>query len=376
MSSLRRVFHLGIKELVSLRHDLVLLLFVIYAFTVAVILSVHQAVEVRNAAIAVIDEDRSQLSARIREAILPPQFQPARLIEQAEAASGLNAGRYTFVVDLPPRLEADARAGKAPVIQVNVDATAVAQAFAGVSYLRQIVREETTRLLGTAAAAAAPAASLALRVEYNPNRDPAWFLSVAELLMMVTVLSMILPAVALLREGERGTIGHLLLTPLTPAEIMAAKIGAGAVVVQLGTVASVTLVIRGLLGVPLAGSLPLFLLGTLIFQFAATAIGMLLATAVRNVPQLVLALLLVITPIIFLSGVFTPAESMPPALARAMVLSPLRYYVEASTAILFRGAGLGMVAGKFGAMLGLGSVLFVVALRRFRAHVGAAGRGV
>jgi ABC-2 type transport system permease protein len=371
MSAARHVFWLGLKELISLWHDPVLLGFIAYAFTVSVIMSVNQAVEVRNASLAIVDEDRSALSSRLQEAFLPPRFQRPVPLSLEAMSQGLQSGRYTFGLDIPPRFEADVRAGKRPALQLNVDATAVAQAFNGASDIAQVVALEVARFAAPGEHTA-PSVRPVLRIRYNPNKAPGWFLSVAQLVMMVTVLSMVLPAVALIREREHGTIGHLLALPLTPAEILLAKIWTNALVVQAGTLACLEVVIHRYLQVPLAGSVLLFLGGTAAYQFAATAIGMLVATMVRTVPQFILLNLLIVAPMIFLSGVFTPAESMPPLLYRLMTVSPLRHYVDLSAAVLFRGAGAADVWREIAMMAGLGAALFAAALLRFRHQMGPA----
>ena len=371
MPALRHIFWLGLKELLSLWHDPVLLGFIAYAFTVSVMMSVNQAVEVRNASIAIVDEDRSALSTRLREAFLPPRFQRPVASSLDAMNRGLRSGRFTFGLDIPPQFEADVRAGKRPALQLNVDATAVAQAFNGASDISQVVALEVTRFVGTGQPAV-PSVRPVLRVRYNPNKAPDWFLSIAQLVMMITILSMVLPAVALIREREHGTIGHLLALPLTPAEMLLAKIWTNALVVQAGTLVCLELVVRRYLQVPLAGSVLLFLGGTAAYQFAATAIGVVVATAVRTVPQYILLNLLIVAPMIFLSGVFTPAESMPPLLYRLMAVSPLRHYVDFSAAVLFRGAALADVWREIATMAALGAALLGAALLRFRRHIGPA----
>lgn len=374
MESLRRIFRLGLKEFVSLRYDPVLLLFVIYAFTLDVVTATDQAVEVRNASVAVVDEDRSQLSARIADAFLPPRFKRPVHISHDQIDTGLDRGHYTFVVDIPPDFEADLKEGKRPEIQVDVDATAVGQAFNGSGYIQSIITEETNRFFGWHGGGRAPPVSAVVRIKYNQNMNPVWFLGIAELLMMITVLTMMLPAAALIREQEHGTIEHLLVMPLTPAEIMLAKVWSNMAVVQLGTVFCLYAVIEGWLDIPVAGSVPLFLFGTMLYQFAATAIGMVLATVVRTVQQFVLVMILVIAPMVFLSGVFSPMESMTPALHVLMRVSPLLYYVDFSFAVLFRNAGPAAVAQELVVMAAIGGLLFFLAMLRFRRHFSMAER--
>lgn len=374
MKTLRRVFHLGVKELISFRYDPVLFLFVIYAFSIDIVTAVDQAIHVQNAAIAIVDEDRSPLSARIESAFFAPEFQTPVQIAPQDVNAALNSGRFTFVIDIPPGFQSDILTSKQPEIQVNIDATAVAQAFSGSIYIQKIIEGEVARYLGPQGESPPLPVGTVTRIKYNQNMESKWFLSVAELLLMVTILTMMLPAAALIREQEHGTIGHLLVMPLRSVEIMLAKVWANALVVQLGCILCIYFVIRGYLNVPLAGSIPLFLFGTLIYQFTATAIGMVLATIVRTVPQYVLLSLLVIAPMIFLSGVFTPAESIPPALTQMMALSPLHYYVDFSMAVLFRDADLAGVMPELLIMAALGAGLFMLALLRFRAHFSMVGK--
>lgn len=374
MRSIPHIFYLGVKELTSLRYDLVLLLFVIYAFTLDIVTATNLAVGVRNASIAIVDEDRTQLSTRIGEAFLKPRFKPPVFIGPDEINAGLNSGDYTFVLDIPPNFQADVISGKHPEIQINVDATAVAQSFTGSVYIRQIITDEINAYMDKPAYAKPPQVKAAMRVQYNENMEERWYLSITELLIMITVLSMVMPAAALIREREHGTIEHLLVMPLRPGEIMLAKVWSNALVVQLGCLLCLFVVIEGYLDVPLRGSKFLFLLGTLVYQFTSTAIGMVLSTVVRTVQQLVLVILLVISPMIFLSGVFTPAESMPPVLSSMMMVSPLRYYVDFSLAVLFREAGIGTVAYELLIMSVIGGVLFALALIRFRIHFSMSGK--
>ncbi len=375
MRALSHIVRLGLKELASLRDDPVLVLFIVYAFSLDIFVAVDQSVQVRNASVAIVDEDQSPLSRGLFEVFFPPQFQHPQPLAQAAIERALDTGRYTFVVDIPPDFQADLLQGLGPSVQVNVDATAVAQAFTGSAYVQQIIEDEVRAYLAVPPPASTSPVSATTRIRYNQNSESAWFLGVAELLTMVTVLSMLLPAAALIREQEHGTIEHLLVMPLSPAEIMLAKVWANALVVQAGTLACLYLVIQGLLAIPLAGSLALFMFGTFIYQFTITAIGMVLATLVRSVAQFVLLLLLVIMPMIFLSGVFTPAESVPEALQWLMVISPMRYYVEFSFAVLFRDAGIAVLGRELLLMALIGAAAFAVSLLRFRQHFSAVGSG-
>ncbi|MEA5097591.1 MAG: ABC transporter permease, partial [Burkholderiaceae bacterium] len=130
-----------------------------------------------------------------------------------------------------------------------------------------------------------------------------------------------------------------------------------------------TLVIQGILKVPIAGSIPLFLCGAALYLFSAASIGIFLGTIARSMPQLGLLIILVIIPLQLLSGGVTPRESMPELVQTIMLGAPTTYFVRLAQGILYRGAGLNTVWPDFLAMTGVGMVFFVAAIARFRQSV-------
>src|ERR1700734_3943506 len=129
MRKVANIYWLGVKELRSFLHDYVLLGLVVYSFSLAVILQARSnSQELNNASIAIVDEDHSELSRRITHAFLPPLFQMPQLIAERDVVPLMNKGRYTFVIDIPPNFQRDVLGGRQPVIQIDVDATAMVQA--------------------------------------------------------------------------------------------------------------------------------------------------------------------------------------------------------------------------------------------------------
>ena len=169
-----------------------------------------------------------------------------------------------------------------------------------------------------------------------------------------------------MREREHGTMDHLLVMPLTPFEIAMSKVWANGLVIVIAVGLSLYLVVRAILGVPIAGSIPLFLAGTAIYLFFATSVGIFLGTVARSMPQLGLLFMLVFLPMNMLSGSNTPLESMPPWLATIMRASPSTHFVSFAQSILYRGAGIGVVWPEFLATALIGSLFFGLALWRFR----------
>ena len=279
MPSLGNIFWLGVKELRSFLHDFVLLGLVLYTFTFAVYSqSLSNSQELHDAAIAIVDEDHSQLSARIAQVFLPPYFKPPAQVTAGQIDHLMDTARYTFVLDIPPHFQRDEEAARIPAIQVNVDATAAMQAGVGAGYIEQILEREIARAVTRADVTPPTPVTLAVRVAYNPNITTAWFTSVMGIINNVTMLAIILAGAAIIREREHGTMDHLLAMPLRPFEIAMAKVWANGFVILVAVALSLWLVVKALLVLPITGSIPLFLLGTALYLFFATAIGIFLGT--------------------------------------------------------------------------------------------------
>ena len=369
---LANIYRLGLKEFVSLRRDPVLVFFLIYAFSYAVYVpAATTGLELRNASVAFVDEDRSQLSARLRDAVAAPYFKRPAQIALGDVDPGLDTGQYTFVVDVPPDFESDVLAGRRPELQVLVDATAMGQAATGSGYLQRILADEISAFVARQRGGAASPAPIetAVRIAFNPNLYQSWYLGVVQLINNVTMLAIVLTGAALLREREHGTIEHLLVMPLSPLEIALAKVWANGLVIVVAVMASLGFVVHGALGVPIRGSVPLFLAGTVAYLFSTSAIGIFMSTFVRSMPQFGLLLVPVVFPMIILSGGMTPIESMPVPLQALMRILPSPHFMAFSTAVLYRGAGFSAVWRAFLAVAAIGAVFFAGALLRFRASV-------
>jgi ABC-2 type transport system permease protein len=367
---LKNVYRLGLKEMISLRHDPVLVLLIIYSFTIAIVAPARGVkLELVNASAAVVDEDRSQLSRRIIDSLQQPYFQPPVLIDIHEIDAAMDAGRYTFVIDIPRLLQADLSEGKRPAVQVNVDATAMAQAGAGARYIESVLAEQVGDFLAARPVEAGQPVAAVTRLVFNPNGNSTWFMAVMQLVNMCTLLGILLTGAALIREREHGTIEHLLVMPLTAAEIMLAKVWANALVILVAATLSVFIVIRGVLEVPIAGSFALFLLGLITYLASLAAIGILLATVARSMPQFGLLSIPVFLVMYMLSGANTPLDAMPEILQRLMLASPTTHFVAFSQSVVFRGAGLDIVWPQLLSTAGIGAVAFLAALARFRRTV-------
>ncbi|WP_417807206.1 ABC transporter permease [Thioclava sp.] len=373
MRHLSNILWLAWKEMLSLWRELLLLVLVIYSFGPGMYIESSGAGEtISNTAVTFVDEDRSSLSRALQTALYPPYFLPPMTAEASDIDRLMDWGETIFVVVVPRGFEADVRAGRSPTIQINIDATKTMQASVGTGYLLANINAEVARFAAGQNVAQASPVDLVLRRSFNPAGNSVWLSAISGLLNQLSMLTIVLTGAALIREREHGTIEHLLVMPLNAIEIALAKILANGFVVFVAFVFSLFVVVEGALKVPFAGSEGLLLAGTAIYLFAAAAIGILLGIVARTMAQFALLIMLVIMPIMILSGGMSPIESQPLWLQPITWLLPSRHYMDFAIAITYRGAGLSVVWLEFLWTFLLGAAVLLLSLLLFRRSV--AGR--
>ncbi|MBP9218767.1 MAG: ABC transporter permease [Sterolibacterium sp.] len=365
--SLQNIYRLGLKELFSLKSDLVLVFLIVFSFTYAIYQPAKNAtLGVINASIAIVDEDHSSFSRSLKDALRPPYFLPPAEIGIDEIDRLMDEGRYTFVIDIPPRFEADLKAGRQPTLQILADASAVTQAGVGASYLQSIITRALIDFSWGKNVQIKTPIKLVTRAKFNANLDSTWLMAINELINNITLLAMFLAGAALIREREHGTIEHLLVMPLRPYEIMLAKVWANGLVIVIAATLSLQFVAKGWLALPVAGSVPLFIAGIILYLFSTTALGIFLGTLARTMPQFALLALPVFIVMNLLSGGITPLDEMPPAVRAVMLISPSTHFTSFAQSVLYRSAGLDVVWRDLAWCTAIGALYFSGALLRFR----------
>jgi ABC-2 type transport system permease protein len=365
---LANIYFLMIKELRGLRSDPIMLGLVAYSFSIAIYaVATGASTEATNLSVAIVDEDHSDLSRRIADGLTPPTFQPAVQIAATEIDAGMDAQRFLYVIEIPPKFESDIRAGQRPSVQINVDATAVAQAANGMTYIENVILTYVTQLVTESEGLSGAPVKVVTRAKFNPNYKSSWFTAVMQVINNVTMLIVILTGAALIREREQGTVEHLLVMPVVPAEIMLSKILANGIVILVGAELSLLFVVQWWLKVPIAGSPVLFLGGSCFYVFTVAALGIGLGTVASTMGQFGLLSIPVLLIMMLLSGSSTPMESMPVWLQYIMnVISPTPHFVVFAQDVLYRGADFSIVWPEILAMAVIGAVYFGFALHRFR----------
>ena len=370
----RRIGVMVMKELRQLSRDKALIGFFFWAFIMDVYLAGSgTSMQLTNAGFVVHDTDHSASSRELIDRFHPPYFRfDGEVMHPKDGLRRLDFGEDVVLLDIPPRFHETLVSGEPTAVQMQVAATHSPQGLSAASYGARIVGEfgleSSLQRMGVSmeGGAALPVVRSEHRVWYNPNQDESWFMSISEVLTITTIFSVLLPAAALVRERERGTVEQLLVSPLTPFQIMVPKVIAMTLVILAGTAMSLFGILHGIFNVPMKGSLLLYFVMTTLYVFTTAGLGLVAATIATNQAQVSLMTILVVAPMINLSGTWTPPEAMPFWLRELMQLSPLYHFVNISYGIQLKGVGLDILWPSIVSMLALGGALFGFGMWRFR----------
>lgn len=370
----RRIAVMTRKELLQLFRDVPLMGFLIYSFTLSVYVTGNGIqTQLMNAGLLVSDADRSVSSRELISRFHPPYFRfDGELTHPNEGFLRLDRGSSMMVLDIPSRFHEALAAGEPTAVQLLVDTTNSPQGLSAAGYAARIVGQFSQELIMTrngqtgSSSTTVPMILSDHRVWFNQDQNETWFESISHLLRMITIFAVLLPAAALVREKERGTVEQLLVSPLTPAQIMLPKVVAMTLVILGATAVALFGVMLPVFGVPIRGSIALLFFLTALFIVATAGIGVFASTVTKNQAQVGMMTLLVVAPMLLLSGIFTPLETMPAWVRYLMALSPLRYFIEIAYGILLKGIGLEMLWSQALSMVALGGSLFGFGMWRFR----------
>lgn len=366
-----------LKEFRQLASDRAILLILAWGFLGAVYIAGRAInMDIQNYPVAVLDLSRSPDSRELIARLRQPYFKVVALLDSDAALSdALDRGHASLGLVIPPGFARDIQAGEGR-FQVISDGSQSQMATLAGGYITQLVGDYSVELLGRRLGspprllARLPQVDARPRVEFNPNITSAWFSSLLEMFNIITMISMLLTAAAMVREKEHGTLEQLLVSPLRPAELFAAKIIPTVAVVLLLSPLSLLGIVRGVFDTPLRGSLLLFYGVSVLYITSVASLGIYIALLARNLAQAMMVLFLILFPMLFLSGATTPPESMAPWMRYATLISPMRYYIDFGYQVLFKGNGLAYVWHDILGMLVLGGLMFGFSVARFRRMLG------
>lgn len=361
------------KEVTQLLRDRILIFILVWAFTGMIYIADRGvSLEVKNFPIIVYDISHSAESRELISRFQKPYFKILSYVNsEKEIVKWLDSGKASMAVIIPPdfKRKIDKSGSK---IQVIIDGTMSMTATMAVSYVVKITSDYAIELLERKIEITdgffneLPIIDERTRVEFNPNILTSWFMSLLELFNVITMVSLLITAAALVREKEYGTVEQLLVTPVRTWEIFIAKIIPTICAVGLLSFISIFLMIKSVFGVPIRGNLLLFYPVMLFYVFTMSSLGIAIATVARNLAQSMMLMLVILTPMLMLSGAWTPPESMKPFMKYLSMISPMRYFIDFGYGVLFKGNGIRYVWGDIVGINIVGAILFFFSVRRFR----------
>ena len=361
-----RLRSLLLKELIQFSRNKVISLLILYLYTAEVIIcTVALSFDVKHLPLAILDFDRTPVSRTLESSFFAgDDFKLAgHPSSEAEASAMLQTGRAALALIIPAGFARDLNRGVAPALQILLDGTNSNTAAIARGYALKVV-DLFHRSLPSMADAAPVGVQPVLRVWYNPDLTFARFNVLSMIGLAALLAGVIVPAASIVREREVGTIEQLMVTPIGTSELFLAKTLPTLFMGLLATFPS--LLIVWWFGVPLRGSLALFLALTALFLVSAIGIGVLVASVTRTLQQALLLAFFGLFPIMFLSGTLVPIKSMPDFLQKLSLLSPVRYYTDIILGIFLKGAGLAELWPQTVGLLVIGAALFGCSLLIFR----------
>jgi len=359
------------KEFIQMRRDR-LTLTIMTALPVVQLLLFGYAIQtdVRHLPTVALDESRTPASRELIAAFentgsfrIIAHVDTREAIDQAIERGDAQAG--IIVPYMYPRRLA---LGEVATVQVIVDAADPLASQSSIAAAAGVAQARNLSLLTAAARRADLPLDVRVRPRYNPGlRSPNYI--VPGLVGVILTLTMVLvTAMALVRERERGTLEQLIVTPITRTELMLGKI-APYVGVGLFQMTAVLLIGRYVFDVPLTGNVLLLYAIALLFVVASLAFGLVISTLVRTQQQAMQLAFFYVLPNILLSGFMFPRQAMPLFFQWVGLLLPLTYFLKVLRGILLKGVGLQALWREVATLAVFGSLLIVVAVRRFRKNL-------
>jgi ABC-2 type transport system permease protein len=370
-SALRTIRFLVRKEALQVFRDRVMV-FQIFAAPIIQLLIISQAAtfEVRDTRMAVVDEDRSPASERLVERFTASGRLRVEggIPTMAAADRALLTREVGVVLHLPEGFERDLRRRGLGEVQLVLNAEDGAAAGVVAAYATRILDRYGTdegAALRPVVARAGPGLAVVTRGRFNLQGDYLPFMSVGILALLVTLIGTMLTAQNLAREKERGTLEQLNATPITRGQFIAGKLIPfwilGLVEFTVGL-----LIIRWAFGVPFVGNVGVAYLGAAVYLVAALGIGLLISTTVQTQQQAQFVTFFVLVIYLFMSGLFTPVQSMPHWAQVVAEFNPIKHFIVITRGVILKGAGLGDLLVPFAVLSGFAVLALSLAVLRYR----------
>ncbi|WP_457640532.1 ABC transporter permease [Persephonella sp.] len=345
-----------LKEIITFLRNWGLVLVVLYSFTIEVYIAGEGfEVKPRNVSIGYVDYSEGVISQKILNHLHEPEFKkPVKFRSQNELSKAIFNREIIVGIVFDTDFEKNFYKGKAQ-LNILLDSTAAAQAFLTLSYIQNVVLNFSQIQFPV---------EIKVHKLFNQNADTRKFISFSEFLSVLTLIGIILSAVVFVREKENGTWDIMLLMPVDSKLIILAKTLSQMLIAMVGTIICVGIVLFTVFDLPVNGNFCVFILFTFAYLFSVTGIGLFIASVAKNMLQVAQLSVVIMMPMIFLSGAWTPIYSMHPVIQYLSYLSPLRYYIEGSLSIFFRGIPSVDLIPHFIALSFLSVTLYIFGFRK------------
>ncbi len=316
---------------------------------------------------AITDLDNTRLSRELVSRLENTRYLDIRYRENRLGASDRHIieNRAIIAVTIPNRFSYDIGRGERPAILVRADAQNTNVALTGVGYVRRIAQSWMRSIdPGSTLPVSLTSINLESRVWYNPELKSAWYMVPGIIALLLTIITMLLTALAIVRERELGTLEQLMVTPITRMELILGKTIPFAILgmIELGIALGIAkLAYR----IPIEGSLLLFLGLALLFIFCTLGVGILVSTVSRTQQQALFLSWFIMIFFILMSGFFLPMENMPKAVYFLTYLDPLRYFMIIIRELFLKGSGIAELWPQAAALAALAVILLSAAVMRF-----------
>jgi ABC-2 type transport system permease protein len=351
------------KELLQLKRDpkIVPILFLAPVIQL-IVLGFAATLDIKHVELAVCDLDRTAASRALVDALVSSEYfrQTAAVAAQPSLDRLLMDGTARLGLTIPAGFGADRAAGRPGLLQLLGDGSDATSGTAGLAYAANALQGYSAR------AGVRPLVELRPLVLYNPDLLSRNFMVPATLAMILMIMTMMLTAMALVRESELGTMEQLLVTPIKPGQLILGKLLTFSLVGAVEVLSAVPVVLF-LFKVPLRGHLLTLIALTAPFMLCTLGLGLLISTLARTQQQaMMMTAFLFIMPQVFLSGFAFPIQNMPRVFQLLTYLVPLRYYVLILRGVFLKGVGFAVLWPEALALVSLGTTILVIARLRFR----------
>lgn len=368
-----RLRQMLIKEFIQVIRDprMRAVIFIIPAFQVLVI-GYAVTMDVRHVPTAIYDLDNSIVSRQLTDRFLQSEyFDLVGVIRNdREMRDYIDHGRAMMVLHFQKGFAEELHAGHTAQVQVIVDGTDSNTAGIVLSYAsritsqysRQVQLERYSRSLG--AARQPGQVELRTRAWFNENLESRNYFVPGVIVIVVTLVTLLLTSMAVVREKEIGTMEQIMVTPITPAEFIIGKTLPFALIGYID-VFLVTLIGVFWFEVPIRGSLPLLFVATTFYLMTTLGMGLLLSTISQTQQQAMMSTFFFFFPAMLLSGFAFPIANMPQAIQWLTLLNPMRYFLVIIRGIFLKGVNVNVLWPQLAALAAMGVVVLFLATRRF-----------